>query len=261
MDYLTRPPAKAQLKYDFLDSNRLTCPQDMLNCAARMILELDAPQEVAQIGLEFLLEKLKASRADLGFMKRDDKVYNPSSIAYNDAVDPPRCDGMTYPAEARVFRRTWYNDRPVACDNVSEDPLLADSRDAFLGIQSKSIAFRRLTLGGKGVGLMCLDYTDHHHVWTASDLEFVDLFTDRFLAPLAAISRHWNTPADPVSARRPTPAELAAIRLAADGLTYKHIAAQLGKSERTIENQLRNAKNTLGVSTLRELIKRCELWI
>ena len=58
-----------------------------------------------------------------------------------------------------------------------------------------------------------------------------------------------------------SPAELDAIRLAARGLSYKQIAKQLGKSVRTIEHQLRHARQRMDASNQADLIMKCSAWL
>ena len=258
---LTGPPTRKWLKQVYLDQQRNDFHQDVLNCGAHMILAIDDPEEVVRVGLEFMTAKLSACRADMGFMREGDAFYRPLSVVYNVANDPPQCDDVVYPARLGVFRRTWYAERPIVCNDTSLDPLLDDSRKVFLSIQSRSILFQRLSVQGKGVGMICVDHTRMQHEWTPAETAFVDDFTRHFFAPLAFLSRQWCEGEAGGAVAKPSPAELEAIRLAAKGLTFKSIARHLGKSARTIENQIRNARETVGAATLGELISRCEFWL
>lgn len=52
-----------------------------------------------------------------------------------------------------------------------------------------------------------------------------------------------------------TPAELEVVRLAADGLSYSEIADALNKSIRTVDNQLRSAREKLGARNQVDLVR------
>jgi len=149
----------------------------------------------------------------------------------------------------------------VVCDNVRDNPLLRDSRRKFESIQSKSILFQRLTLDHDPVGLTCVDFTHEAHVWTPAEVRFMGDFCGTFLGPLIGISRRWHLSSRDQIINKPTRAELMAIKLAAQGLSYKQIANELGKSVRTIENQLRNAREALNASNQAELINKCSIWL
>ena len=146
LDYQLEPPSKKLLKQHFIDSNRDAFPQDTLNCVAHLILAIEEPREMMAIALEFIVQKLSACRADIGFLGPHDPVYNPDSIYYNKSSDPPDYSGVVFSNQISVFQRTWRQRAPVVCDNVENNPMLRDSRRKFESIQSKSILFQRLTL-------------------------------------------------------------------------------------------------------------------
>jgi DNA-binding CsgD family transcriptional regulator len=144
---------------------------------------------------------------------------------------------------------------------VHSNPLLYDSRKKFESIQSKSILFQRLVWDKNPVGMACIDFTHEHHVWTTSEIEFMGVFCETFLGPLLGISHFWHDPKKYQLIKKPTQSELMAIKLAAKGMSYKQIANELGKSVRTIENQLRSARDTLNAANQAELITKCEIWL
>lgn len=261
LNYTVEPPSKRALKQHFLDAHLRSCAPETLNCVAHLILTIDDPAAMARVALQHVIDRLGACRADLGFVARTDAVYDPLCVHYNAASAPVACDDAVYPNRAHIFQRTWRQAAPVTCDDVHTDPLLADSRHVFDAIHSKSILFQRLSLGAQPVGLACVDFTHERHAWTVDEARFMQDFCTTFLGPLAGIGRHWYAPRHADGARRPTPAEVEAIRLAAKGLSYKQIAAALGKSVRTIENQLRSARCTLAAANQAELISKSEAWL
>ena len=260
--FLEKPPSRKQLKETFLDSFRSELPKDQLNCIAHMILVFEDPVDVATVALDYLIDLLGICRADLGFVKPADRLYAPVTVSYNNATAPLRCDDAVYSNKAAVLRRTWSQTAPIACDEVSSHPYLADNRTEFLEIESKSILFQRLTFDRAPVGLMCLDFTRDLHFWSRKETDLVANFAMDVLGPLAGISQHWNLrQSDPAAVRKPTNAELEVIRLAAAGLNYAEIGERLGKSARTVENQLRNARLSLQACNRAELVHKCEMWL
>lgn len=119
----------------------------------------------------------------------------------------------------------------------------------------------RLEYNDHLIGLICLDHTLQHHEWQAKELALVADFCRRFLGPLLYYSGQLQK-ASPDSHSQSgifTQAELEAVRLAAQGLSYGEIAHVLGKSVRTIDNQLRNARFKVGARNQVELIKAFDL--
>lgn len=260
--FLEKPPSRKQLKETFLDSLKSELPKDQVNCIAHMILVFEDPVEVATVALDYLIARLGICRADLGFAGPADALYAPAIVSYNSATAPLRCDGAVYSNKAPVLQRTWSQTAPVACDEVVSHPYLADSRTEFLDIHSKSILFQRLTFGRVPVGMMCLDFTHDVHQWSTPETNLVANFAKDILGPLAGISRHWSARHyDPAALRKPTGAELEAIRLVAAGLNDAEIGIRLGKSARTIENQLRSARLSLQACNRAELVRKCEMWL
>jgi DNA-binding CsgD family transcriptional regulator len=260
-NYKDEPPSKRVLKQHFIDANKEAFPQDTLNCVAHLILTVEDPDEMMTIALEFIVKKLEACRADIGFARPQDHIYKPASIYYSLSSDPPNYTGTVFSNQDKVFQKTWHQRLPVACDNVQSNPLLYDSRKKFESIQSKSILFQRLVWDKNPVGMACIDFTHEHHIWTPTEINFMAVFCEVFLGPLLGISHYWHDPEKYRLIKKPTQSELMAIKLAAKGMSYKQIADELGKSVRTIENQLRNARDTLNASNQAELITKCEMWL
>lgn len=260
LNYIEAPPSKQMLKQHFLDANRSAFSQDILNCAAHLILTIENPHEMTEIALEFIVNKLSACRADIGFLSPSDRIYNPVSIYYNPQLESPNFNGVTFSNQVKVFQKAWRQPTTVVCDNIENNPLLLDSRIKFESIQSKSILFKRLTLNKTPVGLTCVDFT-YEHVWSPAEIEFMGNFCETFVGPLIGISQYWHTAKRYQIIRKPTRSELMAVKLAANGLSYKQIAYELGKSVRTIENQLRSARSAMDAANQAELIKKCEIWL
>ncbi len=261
LSYTQDPPSKRALKQHFLDDQKGAFPPDTLNCVAHLILAIENPEEIMDIALEYLVTKLSASRADMGLLKPEDRFYKPSSIFYDKRTDPPQYAGVAFPNQVKVFQKTWRQRSPVICDNVNTNPLLFDSRKKFQAIQSESILFQRLSWNKTPVGMTCIDFTYEPHVWTPEEISFVESFSEIFLGPLLGISQYWHDSDKFHLIKKPTQSEMMAIKLAAKGYSYKQIANELGKSIRTVENQLRNARYTLDAANQAELISKCQIWL
>jgi len=260
-NYIDEPPSQRVLKHYFIDENIGQFPQETLNCVAYMILTIDQPEEMMDVALSFMVGKLNACRADMGYLNPTDKLYEPTSIYYSHASSPSDCQGVTYSNQAKVFQKAWRQPNSVTSANIHDDRIMTDSRDTFEAINTESILFQRLSIENKTVGLTCIDFTNDQHIWTVPEVTFVSEFCQVFLGPLAGISQYWHGSKKEQIVKRPSRAELDAIRLAARGLSYKQIASELDKSTRTIENQLRNAREALNATNQTDLIRKCMLWI
>lgn len=261
LEYMNEPPSKKALKEYFVDANRERFSPDTLNCVAHLILSIEIPGDVMHIALEFLVGKFSASRGNGGFVTPKDRMYKPVSIRRSDAVRQDDFGEVVFSNRFKVFQEAWRQRSPVVCEDVQNSPLLQDSRKKFEAISSQSMLMQRLTLGGDPVGIACVDFTHEQHAWSDEEIRFMETFCETFLGPLAGISHYWHHPRKFQPVKKPTSSELAAIRLAANGMSYKRIARELGKSVRTIENQLRNARCTLDAANQAELISKCQMWL
>ncbi|MGH2821401.1 MAG: helix-turn-helix transcriptional regulator [Actinomycetota bacterium] len=261
LNYRAEPPSKRALKQLFIDAHYRSVPQDTLNCVAHLILVIENPEEMMNIALEYMVNKLSACRADAGFGTPGDRIYRPASVYYNRRSDPPAYTGIVFSNQTKIFQKTWKQSSPIMCENVDTNPLLLDSRKKFESIRSKSILLQRLVLDRNPVGIVCVDFTQEQHACTPSEIRFMESFCGTFLGPLAGISSYWHDPKRYQITKKPSRSELLAIKLAATGMSYRQIANELGKSIRTIENQLRNARFALNAANQAELISKCELWL
>lgn len=261
LNYIDEPPSQKALKHYFIDENIEHFPQKTLNCVAYMILTIDNPEEMMDVALAYMVDELGACRADMGYLSPKDKLYNPSYIHYSRYSSPSNCNDVTYSNQAKVFKKAWMQPTAVTSVNIHDDKIMSDSKDTFEAIHTESILFHRLSIGKKVVGLTCIDFTKDQHIWTPNEVTFISDFCRTFLGPLAGISQYWHGSKKEQLVKRPSTAELNAIKLAAKGMSYKQIANELNKSSRTIENQLRSAREALNAINQADLIRKCMLWI
>ncbi len=233
----------------------------MLNCAAHMIIVIDDPKQLVQVGLEFLATELAVCRADAGFATPTHQHYTPITEFINETSNPPSIIGLLLPNQHLAMQDIWQTNSPIAINDVSSHEGLDDLKDLFLGANCKSMLLQKLLWEDKPIGIACIDHTLRIHTWNEHEIKFMHTFCSTFLGPLAGISNYWFNPKLHSMFSKPSESELRAIRLAAKGMTYKQIAEHLNKSTRTIENQFRNARNRLNASNQIDLVKKCEYWL
>lgn len=233
----------------------------MLNCAAHMIIAIEDPKQLVQIGLEFMVNELSVCRADAGFATPTHQHYTPITEFRNPKTSPPSITGLLLPNQHTAMQYVWQTSLPIAINDVSSNDTLNELKDIFLSAGCKSMLLQKLTWEDKPIGIACIDYTIQSHIWSDDEVNFMHTFCTIFLGPLAGISNYWFNPKLHSMFAKPTESELIAIRLAAKGMTYKQIANQLNKSTRTIENQFRNARNRLSARNQTDLVKKCEHWL
>ena len=253
-------PSIQSLRKEYIDSNR-ECDNRMLNCAAHMIIVIDDPKELVQVGLEFLVTELSVCRADAGFATPTHQHYTPITEFRNQETSPPSITGLLLPNQHKVMQNIWQTSSSIPINDVSSNDALKELKDVFLSAGCQSMLLQKLVWEDEPIGIACIDYTVKCHVWSDYEINFMHTFCSTFLGPLAGISNYWFNPKLHSMFSKPTESELIAIRLAAKGMTYKQIANQLNKSTRTIENQFRNARNRLNARNQIDLVKKCEHWL
>lgn len=256
-----QPPTTQLLKSVFIEQNSAHCEFGMLNCAAQMILMIDNPKEVMRIGLQYLVTELSVCRADAGFATPEHLEYTPITEFCNPITKPPSITGLVIPNQHPVMQKIWQSQQSVKYEQVANNVELKELRQTLTDAGCRSMLMQKLVWDGEAIGIACIDFTLHEHEWSTLECSLMESFCMMFLGPLAGISNYWFNPKLHSMFSKPTESELLAIRLAAEGMSYKQIAANLNKSTRTIENQFRNARKRLGARNQVELIKRCGAWI
>lgn len=255
------PPSIKGLKSFFIDRYDGQAGADILDCTARMIISIESPKDTVRIALEFIGRTLDVCRADAGFAMPTDTTYTPLSEYNNRLSQAPGLENFIISNQHPCMQKVWQQAGPVKYEDVENHPALEGVREPLIAIQSKSMLMQRLVWDGEPIGIACADHSRHNHQWQADEVDFMHRFCCDFFAPLAGISNYWHNPSLHQMFKKPSKSELEAIRLAAKGMSYKKIADQLGKSVRTIDNQLRNARKRLNVSNQVELIRRCAPWL
>ena len=164
--------------------------------------------------------------------------------------------GVSIPNIHPILQLVWCANGPVRFEQVEQNPVIGDLREAFMSLRSRSMVARRLEHHNVALGLICLDHTEESHIWQPHELALIDDFCQKFLAPLLAHSLRLSKRLPLVKDTNAlTTAEREVVRLAAEGMTYNEIAATLQKSVRTVDNQLRSAREKLGARNQTDLVR------
>ena len=259
--YRDEQPSIKELKSYFIDNYEDNTSADMLDCVARMIISIESPKDTVRIALEYMGRTLDVCRADAGFATPTDIIYTPLSEYNNKVSNAPTLESFAISNQHTSMQRVWQDSQPVKYEDIENNCELDGVKEPLIKIKCKSMLMQRLVWDSEPIGISCVDHSTHNHIWTDSEVTFMHHFCTRFFAPLAGISNYWHNPTLHQMFKKPSKSELEAIKLAAKGMSYKQIADELGKSVRTIDNQLRDARKRLNVSNQIELIRKCGPWL
>jgi DNA-binding CsgD family transcriptional regulator len=241
-----------RLRRTLLDARRGEAPAAMLDCGAHMLLYFDEPSIMLGVGLQHLLERFDATRVNLGFGSQYGPEHQISAEQRRTDCDVPDSVGVVGPNRDRALQYVWHSKRTLYAD-VLHDPIMNGLLPTLQPLRTRAKMLRRLEYESRSFGIVCVDQTEECRRWSETDLDYLDQFVVDFLSPVMAESRSCRAGGGaPLTA-----AERAVVRLAAEGLSYKEIAAELHKSPNTVDNQLRRIRERLGVRNQIELVRAC----
>jgi len=240
------------LKIRVLEGQRRLAPASMLDCAAHMILYLDTQEVVHRIALQFLLERFGATRANLGYGNPTAPFYASSAIETVSDLSVPSTE-RPIPNHVEAIQRVWRSAEPVSLNTSNASGM----ERMWAAAKTKAKLARRLEFADRVFGIVCIDDTVTERYWKISDVNYLDQFVLRFLAPI--LSSYQGMQHTRISEL--TAAEITVVRLAIRGHSYKEIASALNKSPNTVDNQLRSARAKLGVRNQVELVRACSGWL
>lgn len=216
--------------------------------AAHMLLYLDDPHRVLDLGLEHLVGELGTARGDAGLADPSDQRYLPNAVAGE--ADPQAVAETPLPNQHPVVRQVWASRSAVGFADAGADRHLGDLGPVFHDLGTTAMLATPIRHQGIGLGLLCVDEIEGRRSWSMANQARVRGFVDRWLGPILiqAGARAARAARSPL-----TPAERRCVDLQARGLSYIEIARELGKSHRTVDNQLRSARRKLGVRNGLEL--------
>ncbi|WP_337867756.1 helix-turn-helix transcriptional regulator [Meiothermus sp.] len=252
-DLLHNPAALRRL---LLDPSRRTLPRSMLDCGAHMILYATEVSEILQMGLSYLTHTLDAVRCDAGFGHPHDQVFVSTQQYIHTDYFAHNVVGLPLPNQHALVQTVWYSTQPCYF-NIAQDPAYADVRQTEALQDSWVVLVRRMEVSGVPFGILCVDDTLRLREWSPRQHWLFEQFIITMLSPLCYLNRlshgHPRT--------KPTGAELEVIAWSAQGYSYAEIAEHLGKSVRTVRNQLASAREKLGARNQVELIRLCRVWL
>lgn len=240
------------LRSRLIDRNVGAVPSAMLDCAAHMLLYLDDPAGLQRAVLRHLLEKLDASRTDIGLGSAEEPMHRIAVEEWRDGA-PDLGKGRQVPNKHPAVQIVWRSNGPVYLD-IQNDPVLGTLRAVTLGRGARAKLACRIQDGGRVIGMVCVDAREPRGDWNGAGRDYLNLMTETFIAPILRASL------DCEEVRAPLPltaAEMAVARLVAAGMTDKQVGKMLGKSPSTIDNQLRSIRAKLNVANRTQLANAC----
>lgn len=202
------------------------------------------PDGVMQRGLRALCDLLTADRADAGRVDVAQVHYRPDwMVAASAAPASPR---FALPLDDTALRRVLAEPRTMFVVDAPEQLAGTPTGDLMTALDTRAMVVRRLERHGDGAGVVCVDWVGRVPEMPADALGLADEYIAKVLSPVLeradATRRRTYDPLDALTA-----AERAVCRLAADGGTYRDIAAARGTSVNTVGHQLSAARSKLGV--------------
>jgi DNA-binding CsgD family transcriptional regulator len=240
------------LRRTLLDPRRGVAPGAMLDCAAHMLLYFDEPRTMRRIALQHLVEHFGATRAGFSFGSPNGaKLESCDEVKRADSDVADRI-GTAWSCQHPALQLIWRSKHTIYVD-VRQLPVLDSARLMLECYNIRAKMVRRLEVADHRFGTVCIEQMDEYRQWSVADLAYLDQFVLDFLSPIIAQALAGTAE----SRDALTAAELAVVRLAAVGLSYKEIAGELGKSPHTVDNQLRQIRKRLGVRNQVELVRAC----
>ena len=255
------------LRHRLLKSGAAVGWRPARDLAAHMLLELDDASACWGLAVEWIRNATSSDRADGGYATPSQTIYRPgfAEALSSDFIVPSLRDVRVNNWDNGV-RLLWHSSRPIVFADMAQEARFGPGlrRDLVAADTVSKIACS-LWDGRLPVGLICVDWT--YSGANPARAKYARVF-DRFestcrdvIAPILAAAHRFNgaeaMPAsEPSQVHALTRAEREVARLAARGLRYKQIAAELNRSFSTVDHQLRSIREKFGVSNNPALIAR-----
>lgn len=253
-----------RLRQRLLDDRQALTWQPARELAAQLLLYVDDPQLCWQIGVEWLRERFGADRVDGGFIDLSQVQYTPMAESLRPDRRVSSVVGVAFDTRDPGVSSVWAERGPLLFGDVAnEDRMSLPLRAKLDAIGTRSKLAVALWEDERPIGLLCADWLDRQAQWDRGQVEGLSLLAQDVLGPVLSAVRQLGLiqagmTAAPVQESAPlaelTPAELKVARLAAQGLSYKEIARQLGRSLSTVDHQLRSVRAKLGARSTARLI-------
>lgn len=257
--------------------------------AAQLLLYLDDPRACWQLTADWLRDTLDADRVDGGFGGYVDSSgavhdYIVVSEAQRSSLPLPSVMGWRFDATDPGLSAVWSDAAPALTliRDVSQERAMSERlRGALRGVSTAAKLALPVRNAQQPLGLICADWHRSAPRWNAEVCNQLGSFADEALGPVLAAANQAMLPMDEApDAERPlgpsttdalvgradstaalqaamaqlTPAERRVAQLVANGLSYKEVARQLGRSLSTVDHQLRSIRDKLGVRSTARLV-------
>lgn len=228
--------------------------------AAHMLLFIEDGDRVWDIARSWLRKRIEVDMADGGFVSEHDSHFYCTAAIDNPAgASAPRA--LVYNGET-AMQRMWQSDVPLFIASVAEEQGFTPGlRRAFEEMGARSKLMSRLHDGHAAFGLVSLGQGVGGAGWRNWQLDVFETVVKEVLAPVLATVHRLAAVRAPALAGLTerlsllTRAEARVARLAAAGLSYKEIARQLDRSPHTVDHQLRQVRQKLGIATHSRLVR------
>lgn len=263
--------AQRNLRAKLLDDRQTLPWQPARDLAAQLLLYLDDPNQCWKAGAEWLREMVDADRVDGGFAQPNQALYAPQIEALRSDRFVPSVVGVHMNALDPGVTTVWATDGIVVFNDVAnEGRMSAEMRAQLRDIGTRTKLSVALRDGDRPLGLMCADWMEPKHAWTASVGANLTLFACAVLGPVLAVAQQLAADdavpaasmpllADPVPMHPAlaglTSAELRIAHMVARGMSYKEIARELNRSFSTVDHQLRSVRDKLGAQSTTRLVR------
>lgn len=231
--------------------------------AAHLLLNLDDMQSSWRCTIEWLSRSLPCARADGGAATPADPVYKPGAWETCDAdTGIMSLKGVLVDNRDLAMQRLWRTRHTLVSEEISQEARFSSRlrQDLAAAGTHRKLA-RALWDGKRPLGLVCIDRVSAQSQWEQRVYERFERACADVVEPVLGAAFRLRD--DALAFRRDadeavdtlTPAEQEVAMLARDGLRYKQIAAQLGRSFSTVDHQLRSIRHKLGVKNHAALVR------
>ena len=238
--------------------------------AAQLLLYLDDPGMCWQLAADWVRAVLDADRADGGFggfFGTDGAAVPYVAVAESQRASmvlPPML-GRSFDACEPSIRALWHGACLMPVSDVAQESRMTPSaRETLLALGTAAKLALPVSDGTRPIGLLCADWHRGAPKWRTDVCNEMTSFAQETLGPVlgAAVRLVPHERAPGLGGPRPgawervlTPAEARVARLVAQGLSYKEVARELGRSLSTVDHQLRSIRQKLGVASTARLVR------
>ena len=233
--------------------------------ASQMLLYLDDPQACLAVASRWLRRHLAADRVDAGLLSGAAGTYQPT-VEDRCVLNMPSACSQVFDLHDPLVQQVCGSGEVMSiCDVTQLAGVSLAMQDALLSLRCRAKLAVALRHGPHVMGLVCADWCEAQDAdWAAQGAHTLTQAVTQVIAPLLrsacllqAGRSGWPLDRSAVprwQAERLTPAEWRVAELVGQGLTYKEIARELGRSLSTVDHQLRSIRIKLDAPSTAKLV-------